>query len=63
MSKDIEFLIPMFLVICTDAITPAAGPDSAVCTGCSAATSKPTIPPLDFMIESDASILNSDKPF
>ena len=55
MSKEIEFLTPVFSAICSVAITPAAGPDKAVCTGCRIAMSAPIMPPFDFMIENDES--------
>ena len=59
MSKDMQLATPVASAICSVAITPAAGPDSAVYTGCSTAVSAPMMPPLDFMIDSDAPLPNA----
>ena len=56
MSKEMQSWTPVDSAICNVAMTPAAGPDSAVYTGCSTATSAPMIPPLDFMIENAAPV-------
>ena len=54
-SKDMELATPVFSAICSVAITPAAGPDRAVCTGWRTAMSALIMPPLDFMIEKEES--------
>ncbi|GIT42628.1 MAG: hypothetical protein Ct9H300mP11_05640 [Chloroflexota bacterium] len=52
-SKEIELLTSVLLAIWSVAITPAAGPDNAVCTGCRTAMSAPIMPPLDFIMENE----------
>ena len=50
MSTEIEFGCPACSAMATLPMTPAAGPDSIVCTGRSTAEAALIVPPLDCMM-------------
>ena len=47
MSTEMELASPAWLAMATLPMTPAAGPDSMVCTGFSTASPAVIVPPLD----------------
>ena len=54
-SNEMQSSTPVLPATSMADITPAAGPERAVYTGCRMAVSAPITPPLDFMISSGAS--------